>query len=85
MVNDLPVHQVPGVQDGKSGNTIKAGGNHVEIFLNPDDIRIGIICMNDGIPVIAISQVGLPGLRNYRFGGQDYITEKQQVTNIHND
>ncbi len=40
MVYELPVYHIPGMQYRDTGNTIKTGGYHVEIFPDPGHIRI---------------------------------------------
>ncbi len=60
-----PVHQVFRMQDRQPRNRIETGRNHVKIVAHPDCVWIGVIGIEDGILVGAVSVVGNPD-----FGGR---------------
>ena len=66
VVDDLPVYQVFGVEDGKAGGTLERRGRHVIVLARgPDtDIGIGIVGIDHGIGVSAVAIVGTPHLRH---------------------
>ena len=66
MTHNLPVHQIPGVQDGQSGDTVKRRGRHIVILTagTHADIRIGIIRVDHGIGIGAVAIVGRPHFRS---------------------
>ena len=45
----LPVHHVMGAQDLSAGEHVHGGGDHVIGIPHADDIRVGVIGVNDGI------------------------------------
>lgn len=53
---DFPIDQVFGVQY-LHAHVVKVRSYHVKIASNPYDIRIGIIGIENGIPVISVPQV----------------------------
>ena len=51
MVDEDPVNHVFGMQNRQTRNTIERRGSHKKIIMNPDDIRVGIIRMNNRIRI----------------------------------
>ncbi len=61
VIDDRPVDQVARVEDWQPGRAVEAGGGQIEIVAVPDDIRIGIIGVQDGVAVSAVAGIGFPG------------------------
>ena len=54
------------MENRKPGNRVEARCSHVEVVADADDIRIGIISMNDRVPVSTVAVVRRPNLRDER-------------------
>src|SRR5687768_17448314 len=73
MPDQRPVHQVFGMQDRQTRYIFKGRGGHVIIIAYPYRIGIGVVGMQHGIFVGAISLVGYP---NARYGLQKYFLQE---------
>ena len=50
--DQLPVHQIPGMEHRYAGNIGKGGRNQIKIFSDPDHVRIGIITFENRILIL---------------------------------
>ncbi len=62
IIDDLPVHQIPGMQQRHRRRIAKAGSNHKIVFSHTDCVRVGIIRIENGVPVRSV-----PLIRNPHF------------------
>ena len=62
IAEDLPVDEVFGVQDGKSGNAVEAACRQIIVFADSDGVRITIVGKEYWILVHAVAQVRIPDL-----------------------
>ena len=68
--DERPVHQVARMQDGQTGHVAEARCRHPIVVPHPHDVGVGIIGVQDRIPVGAVAEVRRPGGRSERFGAQ---------------
>ena len=50
----LPVHKVPGMQDGKSRKTVEGRGCHIVVLPHAANVWVRIIQMQDGVTVCKV-------------------------------
>lgn len=62
MTDDLPVHEILGMKDGQSGNTVKTARRQIIVFADSDGVRITIVGKEHGIFIHAVAQVRIPDL-----------------------
>ena len=60
MTNQVPVHQILGVQHRESRNMIETRCRHPVIIADPDGIGIRVVGLENGVFVGAVAQVGHP-------------------------
>lgn len=48
---------------GKTGCGVEAGGDKIVVFTYPDRVRVGVIGIEDRIPVSAVAAIGYPDFR----------------------
>jgi hypothetical protein len=60
VTNDAPVDEIFGVQDGESGSALEAGGGHVVVVADADDVGVGVVGVNDRIAIGSVTVVGAP-------------------------
>ena len=51
VTDDLPVDQIPGMEDRQAGHIGEGGRGHIEILSDADDVRIGEIHIQNGIQI----------------------------------
>jgi hypothetical protein len=62
VVDERPIDKVARVQDRQSRRAVEAGGDQPEIVTVPDDVRIGIVGVDDRIAVRAVAGIGYSGI-----------------------
>ncbi len=63
MVDNFPVDQVCGMEDWQPRNAVKRGSSHVKVVTNLNNVRVGIIRVNDWVFISSVSQVRNPWFR----------------------
>lgn len=62
VVDNGPVYQIPGVEDGDARCTGNAGCHHIIVLAHAYHVGVRIVGMYDGIAVCAVAIVGHPHL-----------------------
>ena len=60
IVDDFPVHQVPGMQQGNCRSIAETGGNHKIVLSHPNGIRVGIIRIKNRVFVSPVPLICNP-------------------------
>src|SRR4026207_2161236 len=71
------------MQDRKAWHSVEARRRHVEIFTNANNIRIGIICVDDRVSVGAVAVVCHPNLRLWMRGGEGERKDEHREDRSH--
>ena len=63
VADNLPVHEIAGMEDGQSRNAIKRRGRQEIVIANGTHVRVAVIGIEDGIRVGAVATIRRPHLR----------------------
>src|SRR6185503_7725447 len=66
VTDDLPVHEISGMENGKTGNAVEARGGEVKIVADANHVRIGIVSLDDRITVSAIAIVSRKNVLSHK-------------------
>ena len=62
MTDQLPMHKIFGVQNRQPGNSIETRRNQIKVVIDSNDIRVGIVGVENGIVIAPVPCVRIPHL-----------------------